>query len=501
MFDELIPAMFAVLTFGPVLAMMCGLAIGMCVGALPGLSAPMGVALAIPFTYGMEPLTALGLLAGIHNGASQGGAIPAILLNIPGTTGAIATCWDGYPMAQKGQAGSAIRLSAASSAVGGMLSALSLILLAPPLAEVALMFGPPEVFWVNVFGLTAIAALIGSDPLKGIIGAALGMLIAMVGLDNVTGHDRYSFGILELSNGIPELVVMVGMFSLPPTLELARSASFGDISKTVMVATKGVWSVAQVWRVWLSSSLIGIIIGIIPGSGGGSSFIAYTEARRMSKHPETFGKGNPEGVAASEAVNNADNAAAMIPTLTLGVPGGSVAALMLGALLVHGFQPGPQLFRDNPIIVYGYAWQMFFTAALTVVFGGIVASRIFAYVLRVPPVLLLPMIVCMMVAGTFAFQNMMFNVYLMMVFGVLGVLLARCGIPIAPLVIGLVLGGKAEFDLRVSLLIARGDPAYLFTRPISLVIIGLTVLLLIYAFKSHRRDRERRLEEEAGIVG
>jgi putative tricarboxylic transport membrane protein len=455
----------------------------MILGAIPGISGTLGVALAIPFTYGMSPVAALGLLAGIHNGASQGGAIPAILLRIPGTPGSICTSWDGYPLAQQGHAGAAIQLSAVSSAVGGMLSALSLVLLAPPLAQAALAFGPPEIFWVNVFGLASIAALLGDDLLKGVIAAGFGLLIGTVGIDNVTGHERYTFDVLDLSGGLQELAVMVGMFCFPPAWELAQQLYRQGEAKAAMPirSSRGVWSVGRVWWVWFKSSVIGIIIGILPGSAI-SAFVAYNEAKRGSRTPELFGKGSIEGLAAAESVNNADNAAAMIPTLTLGVPGSNVAALMLGALLIHGFQPGPPLFREAPQIVYGYSWAMFFTALMLIPTGGIVASRLFAQILKIPPVMLLPMIVVVAVTGIFASENYMFNVYVAMVFGLVGLAMMAFDFPIAPVIIGLVLGTKAEFNLRVAMLMSDGDWSILWQGPICGTLIVLTVLLLVYPF-------------------
>ena len=483
MFDGVYTGLLAVLAWDSVIMMIVGVIIGMILGAIPGISGTLGVALAIPFTYGMSPLAALGLLAGIHNGASQGGAIPAILLRIPGTPGSICTSWDGYPLAQQGHAGAAIQLSAISSSVGGVLSAVSLILLAPPLARAALAFGPPEIFWVNVFGLAAIAALLGDDLIKGIIAACFGLLIGTVGIDNVTGHERYTFESMALTGGLQELAIMVGMFCFPPAWELAqRLYRQHDIAAPMAIApTKGVWRVSQVWWVWLKSSVIGIIIGILPGSAI-SAFVAYNEAKRGSRTPEKFGHGSVEGLAAAESVNNADNAAAMIPTLTLGIPGSNVAALMLGALLVHGFQPGPQLFRDAPHIVYGYAWAMFITALLLIPTGGIVASRIFAQILRVPAVMLLPMIVIVAVTGVFASENSIFNVYVTLLFGFVGLAMMWLDFPIAPVIIGVVLGTKAEFNLRVAMLMSDGEWSILYRGPICIVLIGLTLLLLAYPF-------------------
>lgn len=478
MFEHIFEAFLLVIQPEVLLAMVLGTVMGILLGALPGLSATLGIALAIPFSYALSPLVALALLAGIHNGASQGGAFPAILLRIPGTPGAICTSFDGYPLAQRGKAGGAMNLAAMSSAVGGTISAIALMLLAPPLAQVALAFGPPEIFWVNIFGIAAIAALLGDDFLKGVIAACFGLLLSAIGIDNVTGQERFTFDLMQLSSGIPILVVMVGVFSFPPAWELAtRSMNQAAGGETFKIVSEKIWKLSQVWRIWLKSSFIGIIIGILPGSAIGS-FIAYNEARRSSKNPDEFGKGSIEGLAAAESVNNADNAAAMIPTLTLGVPGSAIAALMLGALLIHGLQPGPQLFRDAPQIVFGYAWAMLITSLLLIPLGGAVASRLFAHVLRIPPGLLLPIIVVTAVLGSFASQNAMFTVYLAALFGLIGLMMERLNFPLAPVIIGLVLGAKAEFSLRISLMMSGGDATVLFTRPICIVMICLTLLLL-----------------------
>lgn len=499
MVEQLLSALIDVLAWPSLLAMIFGTCLGMMLGAIPGLSATMGIALAIPFTYGMDPLAALGLLAGIHNGASQGGAIPAILFRIPGTSGALVTTWDGYPMAKQGHAAAALKLSAISSAVGGMLSALALMILAPPLAKITLAFGPAELFWVNVFGLSTVVMLIGNDVWKGIVSACLGMALGVVGMDIVTGQQRFTFGVPQLLSGMSVLVVMVGLFSLPPAWEMGQKLMADGTAKAAALKyVRGVWSVAQVARAWLISSLIGIIWGILPGSGSASAFIAYSEARRASKEPERFGKGSPEGLAAAEAVNNADNAAAMIPALTLGVPGSGIAALMLGALLIQGFQPGPRLFAESPNIVYGYTWQMFITSALLIFFGGIVANRLFAQVLRVPQMLLMPLVISTTVLGVFAYQNSMFDVYMMLGFGAVGVAMDKLRYPIAPAVIGLILSGKAEYNFRLALLLSHGDPATLWTRPISQVLIGLTLLIIAYPLIMRLVDRRRKSTAAGG---
>ena len=491
MVQDIFAALFAMLDLGVIVAMVGGTMLGIFIGALPGIGTTLGIALAIPFTYGMGPLPALALLAGIHNGASQGSAIPAILLRIPGSPGTIVTTWDGYPLAQQGKAGGAINLSAMSCAVGGGLSALSLILLAPPLAKAALAFGPPEIFWVNVFGIATVAALLGDDLLKGLIAACFGLMVGTIGLDGVSGHERYTFGVLELFNGRDILAIMVGMFSFPPAWELAMTARERMIAaqsmEKVRIVSEKIWTLATVWKAWAVSSFIGIINGILPGSAI-ASFIAYNETKRISKTPEQFGKGSVEGLAAAESVNAADNASALIPTLTLGVPGSNVAALMLGALMIQGFQPGPQLFKDAPTVVYGYSWALFFTALPLVPLGGALAGRIFANVLRIPPILLVSLIVVIASAGVFAAENSMFDVYIAALFGLVGLAMIRFDFPVAPVIIGVVLGGKAEFNLRISLMMSGGDYGILIFRPICIILAILTALIIFYPLYRMYKD-------------
>jgi putative tricarboxylic transport membrane protein len=495
--DQLLAGLFHVLEWQYILAMTIGLIAGILVGAIPGLTASIGISLLIPLTYGMDPLFALAMMAGIHNGGSAGGAIPAILLNIPGTPAAVATAFDGYPMTKQGRALTALKLAAASSAVGGALGAIVLLFLAPPLATATLAFGPPEIFWANVFGMCAVAVLLGDDPLKGLLSLTIGLMIGVVGIDFVSGYQRFTFGVLELTEGFSLLVVLVGMYALPPAWQIIeqgaanRKKGFSDVLRPDPTYR---WP----WRklllnVWPRASLIGIAFGLLPGvSGSASSFVAYNDTRNSSNEPETFGKGNPLGVASAEASNNSDNAASMIPALTLGIPGSGVAALMLGALVIHGMLPGAHLFVEQGPVVYGYMWAMLFTSIAIVVFGGLIATKIFAQVLLVPSLLLMPMIVSLTFIGIYTFKNEIFNVYFMLGFGVLGYLLNRLKFPVAPIVIGLILGDKAQESLRTKLQLSHGDFGILFTRPISLTIFILIVLVLIYpiwqTLKAKRQD-------------
>ena len=495
MWDGLIHALPGVFAWQNVLAMMIGVVSGIVIGAMPGLSATMGIALLIPLTFGMEPLVALALMAGIYNGAMYGGAIPAILLRIPGTPAAVATTFDGHPMAQRGDAARALQISCLSSAVGGSMSALALMLLAPPLVLVTLMFGPAEYFWVAIFGLASISVLLGADPVKGLLAAAFGLLLATVGIDNVSGHERFTFGNMYLVGGLHVVVVLTGLYALPPIFMLCEDAAkrAGSEGMAKLRASAGLFHEWTSFIVtWIRASLIGIVIGILPGAGGSlAAFLAYNEEKRTAKNPAAFGKGEPRGVAAAECGNNADNAAALIPTLTLGVPGSAVAAVIMGGLLVHGLQPGPALFRDHADTVYGFMIQMLLTSVLLVFFGGVLASRIFAQVLRIPPAMLAPCLLALCVVGVFSVQNSMFDVYLMFGFGLIGYAMDRLGFPLAPVVLGVVLGGIAEMNLRMALIIAQGDNWLLVSSTVSQIIIALTLVVLFVPLIRHLRERRR----------
>lgn len=502
MFDALFDALPVVLQVQNFLSIVVGVIMGIFVGAMPGLGATMAISVLIPFTFGLDPLVALGMMAGIYNGAMYGGSISAVLLRIPGTPAAVATCFDGYPMAMSGRASEALHVAVVSSAIGGMVSALSLMLLAPPLARVTLAFGPPEVFWVAVFGLASIALLMGKDPVKGLLSACIGLTVSLVGADDITGYDRFTFDHLELVEGINIVVLLVGLYALPPVIGLLEDAD----QKMVIVDGKtlagslfqSIPKMLRYWRTWVRGSLIGIFIGILPGAGGSlAAFLSYNEAKRASKDRDSWGKGNPEGVAAAEVANNADTSAAMIPALTLGIPGTPVAALVLGGLLIHGMQPGPMLFREHPQIVYGFMIQLFISALLLLAFGGTLATRVFAEVLRLPRPILAAIVLGLMVVGVYAINNRMFDVYLMFGFGVLGYWMERLSIPLAPAVLGLILGEYAEFNLRLSLRLGRSDWSILWTRPICLVLISLTVAVFLWPVLGgylERRKARRRSE-------
>ncbi|GGG69503.1 hypothetical protein GCM10011415_16170 [Salipiger pallidus] len=483
MYSDLLHALPDVFAWTNFAAVVIGVIAGIVVGAMPGLSATMAISVLVPFTFGLEPLVALGLMAGIYNGAMYGGAIPAVLLRIPGTPAAVATTFDGYPMAQKGEGGFALQVAVVSSSIGGIASAFALMLLAPPLSKVTLLFGPSEVFWVAVFGLASIIFLLGGNPIKGLISACFGVFVSVIGSDPIYGNDRFTFGQLEMLDGINIVILLVGLYALPPVIDLLETPLKTDGVNSSKLGTEPIWKALprmNYWKTWLRGSFLGIWIGILPGAGGSmAAFMSYNEARRTSKHPETWGEGEPEGVAAAEVANNADTASALIPALTLGIPGTAVAAVMLGGLLVHGLQPGPMLFRDNPDIVFGFMWQFLFGAILLVLLGGSLATNSFARLLNLPRPLLGSVIIVLMLIGVYSIHGRMFDVYLMLGFGAIGWVMDRLKFPLPPVVLGLILGGFAEENLRLALRIGRGDPMVLFQNTTSLILVALTAAVVV----------------------
>ena len=502
MYGNLIEALPLILTFSNLAAVAIGVLAGIVVGALPGLSATMAISVLIPFTFSFEPLIALGLMAGIYNGAMYGGAIPAVLLRIPGTPAAVATSFDGYPMAQQGRGGYALQVAVVSSALGGIASALALMLLAPPLARLTLIFGPSEVFWIAVFALTSIVFLLGGKPIKGLISACFGILVSLAGADLITGRERFTFGHLELLDGINIVVLLVGLYALPPVVDLLSQSNRTDTSTTQELNTGSLWAnlpgMRRFAKTWARGSIIGIFVGILPGAGGSmAAFLSYNEARRASNNPKEWGKGEPEGVAAAETANNADTAAALIPALTLGIPGTAVAAVMLGGLLIHGLQPGPMLFRENPDIVFGFMWQFLFGAILLIFLGGSLATNTFAKVLRLPRPLLGAIIIALMFIGVYSIHGQMFDVYLMLGFGAIGYAMDKLDYPLPPVVLGVILGSLAEQNLRLALRIGRGDWSILWANMASVVLILLTISVVIGPM-AMKRIRKKKGATDAG---
>lgn len=491
-------ALVHVLSFGPLTAMIGATLLGVFIGALPGLNPVMAIALLLPLTYSMDPLVALAMVAGIYNGSMYGGAIPAILLRIPGTPASIATTFDGFPMAEKGEAAKALKIACWSSAVGGIASAVALMTVGPLLARVTLYFGPAEYFWIAIFGMASVGVMVGSDPVKGIMAAVLGLLIGTMGIDNLSGQARFTFDQTWLLGGLDLIVVLVGLYALPPVLQLAEKADLKGLSAAQLKLTNVPFKPGEISGLiptWLRASGIGIGVGILPGAGGNiAAFLSYNAAKNASDDPSSFGKGNPQGVAAAECGNNADNAASMIPALSLGIPGNVVAALVLSALTIHGLQPGPQLFHQNPVLVGGFMMEMLITSVLIFALGGAVATRVFAQFQRLPGVLLVPSILILMCVGVYVINGRPVDLWVMLVAGLVGYFLEKVNVPLAPIILGMILGPMAEQSVRRALLISRGDATELLTRPISATLAIATLLVIAWPIAKAVRRRRHATE-------
>jgi len=480
MFDQLLLGVNTILQPWNFLAVLTGVVSGMIIGAVPGLTSTMGVALLIPFTYTMDPVPAICMLTALYCGGTYGGSISAILVRAPGTPAAAATTFDGYPLAQKGMAGKALGMACISSSLGGLFSVIVLILLAPVLARIAIKFGPPEYFALAVFGLSMISSLGAKSALKNLIGGTVGVFLACVGMDEFSGFTRYDFGITQLMDGISFIPVMIGLFA---AAEVFRQAEIGIRKITLDKKITGLlptWEeIKEVKGTLLRSSLIGTFIGILPAEGGTvASFIGYNEAKRFSKHPEKFGTGILDGIAGPETANNAATGGAMVPTLALGIPGSGTTAVILGALLIQGLRPGPLLFVQNTKVVYSVFAGMF-AANLIFLVLGLVGAKVFSQIVRVPNYILNPIIFVLCIVGSYALHNNMADVWIMLISGIIGYKMREHGFAAAPIVLGLVLGELIEISLRRSLIVFGNNFFVFFTRPYSALFIFLTALGLL----------------------
>ncbi|MQA08194.1 MAG: hypothetical protein GEU98_06495 [Pseudonocardiaceae bacterium] len=485
-------------TFEVLAAIAFGVVAGIVIGALPGLSGTMGIALLIPVTFGMEPVAGLAMLTAIYTSAVYGGSISAILINTPGTPAAAATAIDGYQMTKKGQGGKALGISAIGSMAGGLASGLVLLFVAPQLAKVSLAFSAAEYFLLAVFGLTIISSLAGASLLKGVISGVIGLVAATVGIDILTGYPRFSFGTTALQSGIELVPALIGLFSLSQVMILAEQRRTGTSATAQLVRGKVLPKLRELKTLVptiLRSSGIGAFVGILPGAGGDvGSWVGYNEAKRFAKDKSAFGKGEPKGVAAPETANNAVTGGALIPLLTLGIPGSSATAVLLGGLLVQGMQPGHELFTDDADVTYAVILG-FLLANILMGVLALAGARLFVKVTTVPTKYLAPVILVLCVVGSYAINNSIADVWVMIVFGLLGYLLRKTGFPTAPVVLGLILGSLAEKGLRQSIVLAQGDVlGYYLSRPISLVLIVL-ILLALFAPVFRRKMRGKVTEE------
>ncbi len=478
-------------------ALLLGSFFGIIIGAIPGLTATMGIALLVPFTFGMTPITGIVMLLGIYTGAIYGGGIASILIKTPGTPAAAATVFDGYPMAQKGLAGKAIGIATVSSGIGGTFTALCLAFFAPILAKFALRFSAPEYFALAVFGLSVTITLSGRSPVKGVISGLLGLLIAMIGLDPMGGFPRFTLGLAELTGGISFVPMLIGLFALSEGFQqvevILTAPKINAVLKNILPTMQ---DLKECLGAYLRACPIGLIVGITPAIGADTAaFLSYAETKRASKHPERFGTGEPAGVAAAQCGENASTGGDVLPMITLGIPGDAATAVLMGALTIHNLQPGPLLFQNHSEVVHQIFAGMIL-ANVTFVVLGLFFARFFARVINIERRYLVPLIfVCCMV-GSYAINNVLYDLVTCVIFGFVGYLMIRYGFPVAPMVLAQILGGMMESNCRRALVMSQGDPTIFLTRPITVTILLLAAFTTVVAV---RRQRQA-LRQEAALT-
>lgn len=490
MLDNLLLGLRVALEWEHLLFMLLGTVGGMWVGVIPGLGPITAMALLIPFTFTMEPLAALLMLASISAAANCSGSFTSILLNVPGETTAAATCFDGYPMARQGRARVAIGLSIGASLFGALAGMLAVIALTEPLLVLAKAFSPAEYFALAMLGLAVVAMLSREAPVKGVMMAGLGLCLSFVGVDSVMGEARFAFGVLELQSGIGLVPVTVGLFAIS---EIIGWIVTREAVSRMGALTGSVWQgLVDTFRhpvALVRSTVVGIVIGITPGVGAvAASFLSYAIEKRSSRTPERFGQGAPEGVIAPEAANNSAVCASLVPALTLGIPGGATSALLLVALTVHGLRPGTMLFTTQPDLIWGFFVGLMIGALMFAALG-LLMTNIFARVTLVRAEILAPVFLVISFAGVYAQDQRLFDVFLGLFFGVFGYLARRFGYPVVPLVIGLVLGTLAETSFHQGLTIAGGDMMAMLSRPGTAGLLAGAVLLLGWTFLGELRRK------------
>ena len=461
-----------------------GALMGTIIGMLPGIGPSAGIALLLPVTFGMEPISALIMLAGIYYGAMYGNTASAILINTPGTASAAMTTVDGYPMARAGRGGAALAVAAVASFFAGTLGIVALSLLAIPFSAFALRFGPAEYFMLMLFSLTAVSALTGKSPAKGAISSVLGLMIASIGIDLQSGQPRFTMGIVEFQDGVGFLVVIVGFFAVGECLRNVEKWFAGSL-KPVPIQGK-LWATGEEWKrsvgpIW-RGGIIGFLVGVLPGAGGTiATMLAYATEQKLSKHPERFGHGAVEGVAAPEAANNGATCGAFVPLLTLGVPGSGTTAVLLGAFIMYGIQPGPMLFQNRPDLVWGLIDSMYIGNIMLLVLN-LPLVPVFARMLYAPPGVLLAVILGIASVGIYSLNGNVMDLYLLIFFGAAGYVFRRLEMPIPPLILALVLGGMMEQSFRQAMTISGGSPAILVGSTITVILLILIIAALIVPY-------------------
>ncbi len=462
-----------------------GCFLGTIIGVLPGIGPSATIALLIPVTYGMNPTSALIMMAGIFYGARYGGSTTAILINTPGAASSVMTAIDGYQMAKNGRAGAALAISAVGSFIAGTLGIIGLTLFAVPLTSMALKFGPAEYFTLMFFAMTAVSSLAGKSPAKAMISTILGLMIATIGIDLQSGQPRYTMGVPELQDGVGFVLAVVGMFAIGEVF-----AQMEDMTKGVrpeIIKLKGkIWLTRDEWNrsvmPIMRGSIVGFVVGVLPGAGGTiASIMAYVWEKRLSKHPEEFGKGAIEAVAGPESANNADTAGAMVPLLTLGIPGGGATAVMLGAFIMYGIQPGPLLFQNRPDLVWGLIDSMYIGNVMLLILN-IPLIGLFVRLLYIPGGILMPLILAVSTIGIYAINGNPVELYFGLMFGVIGYVFRKIDIPLAPMILSLVLGGIMEQSFRQAMTISGGNPKVFVGSTICIVLVAMSLFSIFLPF-------------------
>ena len=500
--EDLIAYAAAFASFEMLAMLFFGVAVGLVIGAIPGLSPPMAIALMIPVSFHLPASEALVLMVACYAAGIYGGSFTAILLRAPGTSASAASAIEGFALTRSGRAIQAIRISTFASVVGGLISGVVLLLLAPPLARVALLFGPSEYFLTAILGLTAIAAVSFGALGKGLISGCLGLFLSTVGIDIYSGFPRFTMGLTGLQSGIDIMPAIIGLFAFAQGLELCEQKAYDTVAGVSRLS----WNIWPRWReiLHVKWSLVrgwacGLVLGIIPAAGASvAQWIAYAWEIQRRKPGDNFGKGEVKGLAATEGSNNGSTGTSLIPMFVLGVPGGISAAVILGALIIHGLQPGFRLFANNPDVVYTVMWGFIFANLLMGILA-VVMARAMAYLTVMPTGLLAPMIIIFSIVGTYANSNNVFDVILMMAFGVLGYFMYKFNFSTAAVLLGLILGPIAENGLRDLLVVSQGSPVtFTLQRPISLALIALTVAIVWYSARQQRWERRRRATFSTG---
>lgn len=505
MYELLLSGIENILQWKYLAPLFIGTLVGVVGGALPGITNTMTVIMVLPFTFGLEPLQGLAAMIGVYVGGESGGLITSTLLGIPGKPSSIATMFDGYPMSKKGEPGRALWLGIWASFFGGLLGGIFLIGTTGPLAAIALEFGPWEYFALFIFALSMVAGLTGASITKGLLAGAIGLVVTIMGNDPVMGAPRLTLGMPFLEGGIPFLPVLIGVFAFAQIMSdvekmgstQSDAASGFSAPRLVVSHLKVIWEILSRPFMLLWTSFIGVLIGVLPAIGGSAANVmAYDQAKKFSRHPERFGTGTPEGIIAAEASNNSNVGGSLVTIMAFGIPGDAVTAVMLGALTIHGIQPGPLFISQHHTLAYGIfaAYIVAHFLMLLIMFVGV---RWFMRVISVPKAILFPVILVLCVIGAYALSNTMTNVYVLLLFGIIGYAMVKGGLPLAPLILGVILGDQIEINL-IRAIMTDSNPWLFLTRPISGGLLALSVASVIFALWQHRRHQQRSAQSTDG---